>query len=55
MIEIRLQRMLKGIKMKELADRIGINSSHLSKIERGMLTPRKRLRDRILKEIGLSE
>lgn len=52
--KIALMRINKGLSQKELAKRINVDNSHLSKVERGRVKPSLALLERIAKELDCS-
>lgn len=46
---MRLLRMMGGVKLKDLASRLGVTTSYLSKVERGLEKPASDLLQKIAK------
>lgn len=49
---IRSTRILKGLKLREVADRVGCSESMLSKVENGKITPSLRLLHKVASSFG---
>ena len=52
-LQLKLTRIVRGIKAKDLADRLGISRSYLSEIESSKKTPSLLLQRRIAKTLRL--
>jgi transcriptional regulator with XRE-family HTH domain len=50
---LRIARAMAGLQQKEVADRAGINSSHISLIEMGKRKPSVRALDKLCKALGI--
>ena len=55
MSNMRLLRMMSGIKLKDLAFRLGVTTSYLSKIERGLAKPGSELLQKMAKALNSRE
>jgi len=51
MYKLKLVRISKGIKQKDLAKKIGITQAHLSNLEKGLIDPRKSIMIKISQEL----
>ena len=52
---IKLQRIFTGLTLRELSNRSGVSSSHLSRIEKGDRFPSGHILQRIAKPLGFTE
>ena len=52
---IKLQRIFTGLTLRELSNRSGVSSSHLSRIEKGDRFPSGHILQRIAKPLGFKE
>ena len=53
-MEIKILRIRKGIKLKDLAEKVGISREYLRQIENETANPSKRIMQSIAKELGSS-
>jgi len=53
--QLRLQRLLKGLKAVEVAKRAGVSPALLSRIEQGQVRPSRRVRRRLSQVLSVPE